>query len=151
LQKCWNFLLYLNSFKNGSKLCTHISNNSSPRWIYFPLVSQVDLFTFLLEIGKLSWFVHKSNVENYYNSKSNNRLQPSKHSHIGPISARCRNIDVGFRYQADIGPIYIIALLNIFSNYWVFNGLLMLIHLVFHIVTQVVTHITQVGKSMNQH
>ena len=58
----------------------------------------------------------------------------NQHSHIGPISALCRNIDVGFRYRADIGPIYIIALLSIFSNYWVFNGLLMLIHLVFYIV-----------------
>jgi len=61
-------------------------------------------------------------------------IYPSKHFHIGPISALCRNIDVGFRYRTDIGPIYIIALLSIFSNYWIFNGLLMLIHLVFYIV-----------------
>ena len=59
LQKCWNFQLYLNFFKNNFKLCTHflfniniISNKPSPRWIYFQLVSQVDLFTFLLEIGQ---------------------------------------------------------------------------------------------------
>jgi len=57
---------------------------------------------------------------------------PSKHFHIGPISARCRNIDVGFRYRADI---YNCTVKYFFSNYWVFNGLLMLIHLVFYIVT----------------
>jgi len=53
---------------------------------------------------------------------------------IGSMSEyRCR-FPISGRHRADIGPIYIIALLSIFSNCWVFNELLMLIHLVFYIV-----------------
>jgi len=75
LQKCWSFQLYSNSFKNGSKLCTHISNkpspdgsisHSCPRWIFLLFYSKLD---------KLSRFVHKSNVKTYLKNTYNNRLQ----------------------------------------------------------------------------
>jgi len=46
---------------------------------------------------------------------------PSKHSHIRLISALCRNIDVNFRYRADIHNCTVKFFSQILSIQWIIN------------------------------
>jgi len=46
---------------------------------------------------------------------------PSKHSHIGPISALCRNIDVGFRYWVDIHNCTVKFFFQLLIIQWIIN------------------------------
>ena len=68
---------------------------------------------------------------------------PSKHSHIGPISVLCRNIDVGFRYRADIYNCTVKFFFQLLSIQWIIN--------VNPFSLLYCKHITQVCQSIDQH